>query len=56
MACETGKRRFRDEVAAMFALATHAEGKRRDKDEERVYRCPMCRGWHLTSQPIRSAS
>lgn len=47
------KRRFRDEVGAMFALATHYSGSSRPKDEKRVYRCPTCRGWHLTSQEAR---
>ena len=23
------------------------------REESRVYRCPMCFGWHLTSQPWR---
>jgi hypothetical protein len=36
----------------MFALATHAQGSR-SKDEKRVYRCPQCGGWHLTSENYR---
>lgn len=48
---ESGKVRYRDEVAAGLALATL---QRQDKDghtEQRAYRCPACRGWHLTSKP-----
>lgn len=47
---KTGKVRFRTEVDAMLALARRAH---RDKGEIRQYRCPFCKGWHLTSQPER---
>ncbi|MFI8962091.1 hypothetical protein ACIGO8_08240 [Streptomyces sp. NPDC053493] len=48
--CRTGKARYRDEVAAKLALARidTGHGNRR---ERRAYRCPHCRGWHLTSRP-----
>ena len=46
------KRRYRDEAAAELALARIAEaGDAREKTPQRVYRCPRCRGWHLTSWP-----
>ena len=47
------KRRYRDRVAALLALATTAKRKhaRNPKQEARAYRCPHCKGWHLTSQP-----
>lgn len=50
--CPTGKRRFRDRVAALLALAeiARADGERRE--EVRAYRCPECRGWHLTSKAV----
>lgn len=49
-ACPTGKLRYRDQIGAKFALARidDADPKRREK---RAYRCPSCRGWHLTSKP-----
>jgi hypothetical protein len=50
------KRRYPDRIAALMALASAQRrqehpsyavaGKRR---ETRVYRCPNCKGWHLTS-------
>ena len=46
------KRRYRDEQAAELALARIADaGDARDKTPQRAYRCPRCRGWHLTSWP-----
>lgn len=48
--CPTGKWRYRDRIAALLALAgiDNTNPKRR---EQRAYRCPNCRGWHLTSKP-----
>jgi len=48
--CPSGKWRYRDRIAAMFALAgiDRTGSKRR---EQRAYRCSACRGWHLTSRP-----
>ncbi|GAA1593756.1 hypothetical protein GCM10009678_89940 [Actinomadura kijaniata] len=56
-ACPTGKVRFRDRIAATLALATIQRNDRpgRDKLEARVYRCPSCGGWHLTSGKSRVA-
>lgn len=53
---KTGKTRYRDEIAAKIALASaqHADGSRRAKIETRAYRCPDCKGWHLTSQKVRA--
>lgn len=50
--CLTGKWRYRDRIAVLLALATvdTTKPKRREK---RAYRCPHCRGWHLTSQRRR---
>ncbi|MFC9975895.1 hypothetical protein ACFVH6_33900 [Spirillospora sp. NPDC127200] len=55
-ACPSGKVRFRDRIAATLALATiqHDDRPGRPKIEARVYRCPSCAGWHLTSaRPVR---
>jgi hypothetical protein len=45
------KIRYRDHIAAKLALAKlkHTDGSGRAKLEARAYRCPFCRGWHLTS-------
>ena len=46
------KRRYRDEAAAGLALARiHDAGDARERTPQRAYRCPRCRGWHLTSWP-----
>lgn len=47
------KRRYRDRIAALLALAATGRRKhaRNPKQETRIYRCPACKGWHLTSQP-----
>lgn len=48
----SGKRRYRDQSQARDALGVaawqRATGNRRRR-ECRVYRCPACGGWHLTS-------
>ena len=48
-----GKVRYRDEIAAKLALASaqRKDGSHRAKTEKRAYRCPKCRGWHLTAKP-----
>jgi hypothetical protein len=50
------KRRYRDRIAALLALASvqRKDGSRRPKTEQRAYRCPDCHGWHLTSRPDTS--
>lgn len=52
MPCETGKRRYRDRIGALVALATvqRRDDPHRPKTERRAYRCPQCGGWHLTSK------
>lgn len=53
----TGKRRYRDEIAAMLALGRIGDrGQDRGDRPVTQYRCPYCRGWHLTSQTRRTAS
>ena len=49
--CPSGKVRYRDDIAAKVALAKILnDGEARSKDLQRSYRCPLCRGHHLTSQ------
>jgi hypothetical protein len=52
------KRRFRTKVDAMLALArtqgaananARHGAKAAKRTESRHYRCPTCKGWHLTS-------
>jgi hypothetical protein len=51
MSC--GKIRYRDEIAAKFALATTGRhDERRPKNETRVYKCPRCHRYHLTSMSL----
>lgn len=46
------KRRYRSEIDAKIALAKiqWQDKSRREKIETRVYKCPKCRGFHLTSR------
>ena len=50
----TGKKRFKDEAAATFALHNlmHVDEDGRG-GPVRVYRCEYCERWHLTSQQAR---
>ncbi len=43
------KIRYSDKVAAQLALATLQNQDKAGHTERRVYRCPDCGGWHLTS-------
>jgi hypothetical protein len=47
--CSTGKFRYRDELSAKIALANTQRPTSSRREEARVYRCPSCRGYHLTS-------
>lgn len=52
-ACSAGKIRYRDQIGAELALMRirrKAERKKRDKVPVRVNECPLCDGWHTTSQ------
>ena len=46
-----GKVRYRDELAAMLALGSTRRSRSKKRAEVRAYRCPTCKGWHLTSTP-----
>lgn len=50
----TGKARFRDRGAAQEAL-NGIDYSNPNRREQRAYKCPLCRGWHLTSQVQRTA-
>lgn len=53
--CSSGPRpkiRYKDKIAVMLALAkiTQQDKTGRPATESRFYRCPHCRGYHLTSK------
>lgn len=50
--CRNGKRRFPDRESALGALKATSQSTR-DRKPLRVYDCPMCHGWHLTSEAFR---
>jgi hypothetical protein len=51
VSCPSGKIRYRDKTAALFALAMiRPRRERREKNEVKSYPCPQCHGWHLTSK------
>jgi len=43
------KVRYRDRIAATLALAKAGRSEKPKRQECRAYRCPDCKGWHLTS-------
>ena len=47
---ETDKIRYRDRIAAMMGLASCRHNPHGKRQEQRIYRCPFCHGFHLTSQ------
>ncbi len=49
----SGKRRYRDGIAAKVALAKVQHQDKAGHVERRAYQCPVCKGWHLTSQAVR---
>ncbi len=55
--CVTGKRLWRSKAAAKRALK-RVQAERQtaghDRFECAIYECPLCGGWHLTSQTQRS--
>lgn len=57
-ACPTGKVKYRNEHDARVGLVGAVIGKNRGdqrRHERRVYECPHCAGWHLTSAAYRPA-
>lgn len=47
--CSTGKVQYFARVDAELALAS-IDRTNPTRREQRVYHCPVCDGWHLTSQ------
>lgn len=47
---ETDKIRYSDRIAAMMGLASCRRDPQGKRLERRIYRCPFCHGFHLTSQ------
>jgi hypothetical protein len=48
--CST-KRRFKDRKSALMAIERiRTFGEKRAKTPTRPYRCPACKGWHLSSE------
>jgi hypothetical protein len=51
--CRTHKQRYLTEARAYLALLAARNLRAEqgsDKVEQRVYRCPECNGWHMTSK------
>lgn len=51
------KRRYPSRGEALIALWKCGVKAERDlksakRQETRIYQCPKCKGWHLTSQPL----
>lgn len=44
------KRKYRDRIAALLALADIGQIDRASARERRAYPCPDCGYWHLTSR------
>ncbi len=45
---------YKDKISAMFALSqVRRQDARGNRQEKRVYYCPICHKWHLTSQDKR---
>lgn len=44
------KIRYRDRLGALMALASTQRARSSGREERRAYRCPDCKGWHLTSR------
>lgn len=46
---------YKDKIGAMFALSqTRSQTAQGNRQEKRVYLCPICHKWHLTSHDRRS--
>lgn len=55
MSAKCAKKRYRDRVAALLALANtqFKDSSSRAKIETRAYKCDACVGWHITSKKKR---
>jgi hypothetical protein len=54
--CPTKKRRYLTAAEAQFALVSARNKREREGQtghvEQRIYSCPKCYGWHLTSMHL----
>lgn len=49
------KRGYKDKIKAMMALAScRKQTAYGDRHECRVYLCPICHQWHLTSKKLKN--
>lgn len=53
--CVTGKQGFTHAVAEIKLADYAAQVNGRQAKPQRIYKCPDCGSWHLTSQPVRGA-
>lgn len=47
------KRKFKDKISAMLALAQCKNAKSGRRQETRFYYCKECHAWHLTSMKFK---
>lgn len=53
MSCK--KRKYKDKISAMFALSQcRKQDAVGNRQELRVYFCPVCKHWHLTSKIMKN--
>jgi hypothetical protein len=50
------KVRYPMQVDAQLALFKLSRQDKPEHLENRAYQCPHCKGWHLTSQPLKEES
>lgn len=48
------KRKYKDKIAAMFALSQcKKQAAIGNRQEKRIYYCPICKAYHLTSKQFK---
>lgn len=47
------KIRYKDRIGAQYALAVIMDRAPGPTDLKRIYKCHLCRGWHLTSRDLK---
>lgn len=56
MKCPSGKISMTSRKQAEQKMRAYWRTKRPGKMPTRVYKCPLCEGWHMTSAPMRRRS
>ena len=51
--CRSGKRRFSKHGDAVRCMRLMKRCKQLNRSPKRIYHCPLCDGWHVTSQDYR---